>query len=646
MAAKKSTSKKAQGHKKGGSKKGQASAKLKHKSTAPKRTATKTRRPVAKAASKSGAARPKSKAGSAKSMPTSGAAKASAKQASTPAATQPLSQSNAKNGLLVKAYRGDGSAMIAFDLDQQLTQNLAGFAIQRTDPNGTSAFLPNRLSFDTKVTSKTTPQTRVWTPSDQAPFQKFRWLDFPPDLKPGTYTYEVIPMYFDTGGQLKKGQSADVSINLGAVAPKFTSFQLGFTRGYLSSQAYAAKFNNADIRPPLPKTIDYPTDKFAPQYQWLGFDARKLVFDFLQECIADKSITVDLFAYDLDEPDFIRGLQQLGPRLRAYLDNAPLHTKAGAMEIQAHQLLVKSAGAANVKQGHFQRFAHCKVLIQKKNGKPVKVLTGSANFSVRGLYVQANNVLVFDDETTAQLYESAFEQSFDDAAQFSSSEIADGWHDVSLPTLPPFSVCFSPHKTADVSLAKVGSAIQNATSSVLFAVMELGGGGPVLTQLTQLASRNLFSYGMTQSLTGGIKVLKPGDANGIIVPFAFLKKQVPPPFAAEVDGGMGQVIHHKFVVVDFNGADPVVFAGSSNLASGGEQANGDNLLAITDPEVATAYAIEAIRLVDHYHFRAAMQTATSAAPMTLQTGGAASKWWQPYYDPKDMHSRERLLFSR
>jgi hypothetical protein len=535
--------------------------------------------------------------------------------------------------------------MIAFDLDQQLTQNLAGFAIQRTDPDGNSEFLPNRLSFNTQVTSDTTPQTRVWTPSDQAPFQKFRWLDFPEDLKPGTYTYEVTPMHFDTGGQLKKGPSADVSIDLGAVAPKFTSFQLGFTRGYLSSQAYADKFKNADIRPPGKKSINYSTAKFAPEYQWLGFDARKLVFDFLQECLSDKSITVDLFAYDLDEPDFVSGLQKLGSRLRAYLDNAPLHTKPGAMEIQAHQLLVKSAGAANVKQGHFHRFAHSKVLIQKKNGTPVKVLAGSANFSVRGLYVQANNVFVFNDETTAQLYESAFEESFDDAAQFTSSEIADGWHDVSSPTLPPFSVAFSPHKTADVSLDKVASAIQNASSSVLFAVMELGGGGPVLTQLTQLGSRNLFSYGMTQSLTGGIKVLKPGESNGIIVPFAFLKKQIPPPFNAEVNGGMGQVIHHKFVVVDFNSADPAVFAGSSNLASGGEQSNGDNLVAITDPEVATAYAIEAIRLVDHYHFRAVMQTATSAAPLTLQTGAAANKWWQPYYDPKDIHCRDRLLFS-
>src|SRR5208282_1621261 len=142
---------------------------------------------------------------------------------------------------------------------------------------------------------------------------------------------------------------------------------------------------------PQPKSLDYDTKPYQPQYEWLGAHARKMVFDFLTECVNDKTITVDLFAYDLDEPDVVKMLEALGPRLRAFLDNASLHTGT-ALEVQVHSRLVKSAGAANVKQGHFQRFAHDKIIIQKKNGAAVKVLTGSANFSVRGLYVQANNV--------------------------------------------------------------------------------------------------------------------------------------------------------------------------------------------------------------------------------------------------------------
>src|SRR5262249_24391764 len=72
------------------------------------------------------------------------------------------------------------------------------------------------------------------------------------------------------------------------------------------------------------------------------------------------------------------------------------------------------------------------------------------------------------------------------------------------------------------------------------------------------------------------------------------------------------------VVCDFNGDNPSVFTGSSNLASGGEKQNGDNLLAIHDSEFATASAVEAIRLVDHYHISDEMELATKDNPLTLQ----------------------------
>jgi hypothetical protein len=51
-------------------------------------------------------------------------------------------------------------------------------------------------------------------------------------------------------------------------------------------------------------------------------------------------------------------------------------------------------------------------------------------------------------------------------------------------------------------------------------------------------------------------------------------------------------------------------------------------------------------MVDHYHFRAVMQSATKANPLLLQTGGAAKPWWQSYYDPANLKYHERMLFIR
>jgi hypothetical protein len=559
-------------------------------------------------------------------------------------------------GLSVTAYRGDGSVLLGFDLDEHLTKGLAGFAVRLTPPVGQPYYLKNRLSFDKPLGHNSTPQERqaAWTDSDQAPFQLFRWQHFPKEVVPGNYRYQVSAMYFSNRGETKldHGPTTDVAIEL--VPSDFGDFQVGFTRSYVSSQAYAAKFGNKDLRDE-PKTLDYNTAHYKDQYEFLGYTARKLVFDFLEECHRDRNITLDAFVYDIDEPDIVHLLQKLAGRLRIFMDNAPLHTDPKALEVEVHRRLIQSTGQENVKTGHFSRFAHNKVLIQRKNGKPVKVLTGSANFSVRGLYVQANNVLVFDDEDTAKNYADVFDQVWKDPTTkgFVSCELSQHWSDRRLKSgLPPFELCFSPHRNAAVSLKKVSDAIDAARSSVLFAVMQLGGSGSVMDRLKKETAANddLFWYGVTQNVskpkkgeveqTESVTFHQTGNRR-VLIPFAFLSRNVPPPFEKETSGGPGQVIHNKFVVVDFNDSNPIVFTGSSNLADGGEKSNGDNLIAIYDRAIATMYGVEAIRLVDHYQFRASLQNA-KAKPLALKSD--KEKWWAPFYDKRDIKYTERLLF--
>jgi hypothetical protein len=114
------------------------------------------------------------------------------------------------------------------------------------------------------------------------------------------------------------------------------------------------------------------------------------------------------------------------------------------------------------------------------------------------------------------------------------------------------------------------------------------------------------------------------------------------------------------VVCGFNGPDPVVYCGSSNLASGGEEANGDNLIAIHDGDVATAFAIEALGLVDHFSFLDKFAKAPDAPKnakanppaATVQAAasagwflGTTDKWVAPYFDSKDLHFMDRQIFA-
>jgi phosphatidylserine/phosphatidylglycerophosphate/cardiolipin synthase-like enzyme len=548
------------------------------------------------------------------------------------------------DGLTLKAYRGDGSALLAFDLDEHFRDDLAGFAVECVPPNGAAYPLLNRLNFSQQVTTATTPAQRRWTPTDRAPLQTFRWVHFPKDVTPGAFTYRATAILFAKNSETKLEPGPQVEVSLELMDEGFARFDVGFTRGYLSSQAYADRFDNAPYEPKNAPLL-FPSAPFERRWNWLGFHARRLIFDFLQEAIDDPGLRLDVFAYDLDEPDVVRDLKKLGPRLRLFLDNSKGHIKGGSPELEARALLAKSAGADNIKVGKFQRFAHDKVLIQRRGDTPVKVLSGSANFSIRGLYVQSNNVFVFDDPDTAALYQQAFEQAWTDPSGFKKSPIAAEWFERRTTGLPPFYVSFAPHKTPEISLQRVAEAIKNAKSSVLFAIMEVARGtGVVLDEIRKLPQREeLYAFGTTQRASGSLTVTASGRPQTFI-PFSYLQKKVPEPFRAEASGGAGQVIHHKFVVVDFNDAAPVVFAGSSNLAAGGETENGDNLLAFYDRNIAGTYAVEAIRLIDHYRFRAAMKTATSSKPLHLKQ--RSEHWPDDFYDPKNARSQERLLFVR
>jgi hypothetical protein len=61
------------------------------------------------------------------------------------------------------------------------------------------------------------------------------------------------------------------------------------------------------------------------------------------------------------------------------------------------------------------------------------------------------------------------------------------------------------------------------------------------------------------------------------------------------------------------------------------------------------FAIEAVALFDHYHFRKVMQTVTQKEPpLTLWYPGkpnAPIPWWKQYYDTQHIQMRDRLLFA-
>jgi hypothetical protein len=597
-----------------------------------------------------------------------------------------------KGKFTVIAYQGDAKTLLAFNLDKASSKDLAGFTIQYQAGNLPPYYVFNSLQFK-KPQDHVQVQTEPPRSSVNAPIHKFRWVHVPGSAnqgtKPfmGTYTYTVTPRYFAANKLQALDPSLSVSVSIDVAPFEKGNLKLGFTRGFTQSQAFDRHFGKDALIRPKGDDLLFDTSKvsgtnsegheytFAEEYEWLGFTARERIFELLNEVLGDKKLHLDIFAYDLNEPDFIEIVLALAKqgRVRMILDNSALHhsNKDPKPEDEVETKFTKAAkkGAA-IKRGKFGRYAHDKVFIVSKKGansnSPVKVMTGSTNFSVTGFYVNSNHVLVYDDKQVAAAYAGVFNFAWDNGPtlkKFQASAWATKAYSFSAAGTPKTEITFAPHDAPFVAttlgdmtkrIAQEGTK-GKTSGSVLFAVMQVDQGtSPVYEALTKLhAKEKIFSFGISDSRKG-IQLYKPGRKSGLYVTGKPINTILPKPFNQVRNiGGVGHQVHHKFVVCGFERADAVVYCGSSNLANGGEEKNGDNLLAIRDKDVATVFAIEALGLVDHFNFLDKYQTSPKSQPSPTPSDaavkeewflGTTDKWVQSYFDPKDLHCVDRELF--
>ena len=648
-----------------------------------------------------------------------------------------------KGSFSLRAYRGDAKTLLAFDFSNKAAaKNLAGFTIACQPPKNEPAYyIYNDLRFE-KPGDHAQVATEPANSSINAPIHKFRWVHVPGQVHQGldpsfgNYTYTVTPRFFDGQGSLKP-LDPNLSASVPVMVDRFVkgNLTLGFARGYTQSQAFVNHFGKDTKVQPDGRGLQFDTSVVAGKnakgeqftyrqaYDWLGFTARERIFELLNEVLTNKNLVVDVFAYDLNEPDLVDILLKLAGqgRIRIILDNAALHhqgkpkaatakkakpakkakTAKGAkkpkkpkkppLEDDFEKAFVKAAGKKQLlKRGKFGRYAHDKVFVVYKKGAskntPVKVLTGSTNFSVTGIYVNSNHILVYDDAQVAGWYASVFAEAWKDevkAAAFEKSDWAKQTFSSKDKDTPKTDITFSPHDEAHANTVlkgivdRIKKEGKDQSGSVLFAVMTISPPprkdpktgkvskappNPVYDALRALHSnQKVFSFGISDS-PGGTCLYPLGKKTGVLVTGKPVNTQLPPPFNQVPNIlGVGHQIHHKFVVCGFRGKDPVVFCGSSNLALGGEMANGDNLLAVHDDDVATVFAIEALLLVDHFNFldstakgpkgnkpaakvkkQASKQQAAANQGWFLSTNDG---WVAKYFDPKDLHSVDRELFA-
>jgi phosphatidylserine/phosphatidylglycerophosphate/cardiolipin synthase-like enzyme len=565
-----------------------------------------------------------------------------------------VSGTNAAALFTLKVHRGDGMALLAMNWKKGTPPNdFVGFAIEYQEPGGQKFFpLKNRLSFP-GLGGKVNPNqlsTRF------SPIQKFRWVHFPRNADlPGEFVYRVTPVFMNDVDELSYGEFQQAALELRRETYP-GKLNVAFTRGFVSSQAFVDRYESkGPISTLLPENANagltfVPTHPNAQEaLAWMGFEARQVILEVLDQAVADKKAQVRVVAYDLNEPEVVARLEELGARLKVMIDDEGAHGEANSDETQAETRLKVSAGAANVKRQHMGKLQHNKTIVV--DGPKVQaVVCGSTNFSWRGFFVQSNNAMVLQGKKAVKAFGDAFDNYWNhgDVGGFGNTASA-GWIGLGLTGINA-RVAFSPHAASNAQLAAIAADIGNNTKSNLFYSLAFlyQTPGPILDAIKKVTADNaLFVYGISDRKVGGLDVQKP-DGNVTPVYPSALSKNMPEPFKSEPTGGGGVRMHHKFVVIDFDKPTARVYLGSYNFSSTADTKNGENLLLIRNRRVAVSYTIEALRIFDHYHFRVAQQDAKKAKQSLAlakppRNPGEVAWWAEDYSDPRKI--RDRQLFA-
>lgn len=562
---------------------------------------------------------------------------------------------NANAPFTLKLHRGDGMTLLAMNWrDARPPRDFVGFALEYKEPDIDRYWeIKNRISFPNPDGSV----NKARTSSRVAPIQKFRWIHFPLNAEmKGQFTYRVTPVFMTDSGELSYGEAQEAGIIL-ARETYPGELNITFTRGFVSSQAFVDRYitDTDGMETLIPANASdglafIPTHPKAKEaLQWMGFEARSAILEVLDAAIADKTATVRVVCFDLNDPAIVSRLKKLGKRLHVIIDNSEDHKSATSAESQAADLLATTAGTDQVKRQHMSRLQHNKTIVV--DGKQIKVaVCGSTNFTWRGQFVQSNNALIVHGENAIRPFIDAFDNYWaNDSVKGFGPTNSTGWQSLEFGEIDA-QITFSPHSSGLGVLEEIADDIRAAQSSVFYSLAFLNQtGGAVTDAIKEVTEKQgIFVYGISDKRTGGLKLQLP-DGKVAPVYVANLGVNLPEPFKSEPTGlggnSRGTRMHHKFVVIDFDKPEKArVYMGSYNFSKPADNSNGENLLLIKDQRIAVSYMIQALSLFDHYHFRVLQANAkASNKPIQLKkapTAGQKPWWHEDYTDPRKILDRE------
>lgn len=551
--------------------------------------------------------------------------------------------------VIAKAYTSPTLVLLAFDWPLgNGRDDFLGFSIERTPGffGQATSFLPNRIDFNGPA-----PDGQDYSSQD-APIQKFYWWDARIDTpnRGTTFSYRLVPVIGPWDGvQPLDAEATTIDVYIPLVEDHGITTQ--FNRAVVSSQSFAHRF------PDLQTGAQIKAAR-----AWLGNGMEQAVPEFLTR---GGGKDMEGAIYHLTDGTWII------PSLSHYGGSVSLaynHTSTDDRSDAAIATLVTSGQPdTNFAQRTHANIMHNKFLVRVGPGDdPEAVLTGSANFTSEGLSAQANVLHAFESPALAALYLARKRYLDGNPALAATKHAQTGWSAPVAVGDATIRVFFPPEEDANrVSIDTVVAAMNGAQHSVLMCAFDptdktlldtlfqvADAGKMVLALVNRIPSQPPGGDPAHADVAAAIAIFNRARADHDITGFgAFKKNEAPTGFAPERVLWPGENpkimvrVHHKFVVIDAEGDNPIVYTGSANLSGNSLHHNDENMLEITNcPRLAQMYFAEFLRLYEHYRAREVHTSPTPTPGGTIKLT-KDNAWSKKYFVDGSPEMKARIAMS-
>lgn len=554
----------------------------------------------------------------------------------------------------LKVYdNGDHAVLVWFPEDGKRIPDCRGFTIKRKH-NGKEDYLRSFVGFAEGEQPPSDAQ-EFW----KWPLQRYLWWDY--YVQPGDKVqYQVIAVTGKDKGHLALSKIASEQTEEITISPQCTEHMSAyFNKGVLASQWVSRildeKMQQSGKGRQVTATefLQKPGDNLRDA---LGGLLKADILHLLDEA---KQSGGKVFAalYELEDQELQQRLEDLGPQVNLILANGAFNTRKPDENSEVRRWLRE-----NTKVNMFDRmvsaghFAHNKfVVLCDPQGKARKVLTGSTNWTWRGLCAQVNNGLVINDAAVADAFLQQWERLHSAGNGFPEELVsADSQLKQFEVDQVKVTTWFAPTAhTEDLAYAR--RLINQAQEGILFLFFDPGTFQDDPNHWTLLQSvlnrhhsgnnpyynPNLYLRGVVNQeipeLTEDPSVApsqarpprrlghQPSDAeldaaaathpvslysDGNSAPQRLTHDVLVPSAIKEKLGSwedellkVGVMVHSKVIVIDPFGAKPVLMTGSHNLGFKASSKNDDNLVIIEGAgSLAAAYAANIIGVYQNYRW--------------------------------------------